>query len=177
MDEEDFNRLLEWLDPEREAACAKYSIIYRNIVKFFACRGCHEAEDCADETFNRVTARVRELREREVNPPLYFYGVAKNVFREWLRKSRRARPAPPPPPERDDLALDCLDKCLAELAGESRETVVGYYRGEGRARIRSRESLARALGITLNALRVRACNLRAALRDCVAECVRRGAGV
>ena len=177
MDEDDFNRLLEWLDPDREAACAKYNTTYRNIVKFLACRGCYEAEDCADVTFNRVAEQAQRLREKNVRPALYFYGVAKNVFYEWLRKSRHAPSDPPPPPERDDLALDCLDECLAGLTADSRELVVEYYRDEGRAKIKNREKLARKLGITMNALRIRACNIRASLRGCVAECVRRGEGV
>jgi DNA-directed RNA polymerase specialized sigma24 family protein len=175
MDEEDFNRLLQWLDPDHEAACVKYNTIHRNLVKFFACRGCYEAEDCADRTFNRVVPQVQRLSETNAEPGRYLYGVAKNIFREWLRESRRTPPDPPPPLERDDLALDCLDECLAGLPADSRELVVEYYRGEGREKIRNREKWARKLGITMNALRIRACNIRASLRACVAECVRQGA--
>jgi len=176
IDEEDFNRLLEWLNPDREAACAKYATIYRNLVKFFTCRGCYEAEKCADDTIDRVIPKVQKIRETYVeDPALYFYGVAKNILHEWLRESRRAPPEPPPPPERDDPGLDCLDECLAHLPADSRELVIEYSRDEGRAKIKNREKWARKLGITMNALRIRACNIRASLRRCVAECVRQGA--
>jgi DNA-directed RNA polymerase specialized sigma24 family protein len=175
--EADFNLLLAWLDPDRDAAGEKYEAIRRSLVKFFACRGCYEAEDLAVETIWRVASKAQKLRETYVgDPALYFYGVGQNVYHEWLRESRRGHPdPPPPPPERDDLALDCLDECLAGLPADSRELVVEYYRGEGRAKIKNREKRARTLGITLNALRIRACHIRASLRRCVAECVRQGA--
>jgi DNA-directed RNA polymerase specialized sigma24 family protein len=151
IDEDDFNRLLEWLNPDRNAASAKYLALRRSLVKFFTCRGCFEAD-----------------------PALYFYGVARNVYNEWLRK-HRPPPDPPPAPERDDLALDCLDECLARLPVESRTLVVEYYRDEGGAKIKSRKSQARSLGITVNALRIKACHVRASLRGCIAECVGRAA--
>ena len=87
-----FDRLLAWLDPERERAAEKYEEIRRRLIKIFACRGCLAPEDAADRTINRVTGKLEELPETyQRDPILYFYAVAKRVHQE---ETRDARPAP-----------------------------------------------------------------------------------
>jgi DNA-directed RNA polymerase specialized sigma24 family protein len=170
--QESFDRLLRWLDPDRERAGAKYETIRRRLVAIFTSRGCHEAEDLADETINRVTAKVHEIAEGYTGEPaLYFYGVASRVHLEYLR-----RPAPKPPPvprptAEVELEHECFEHCIGRLPAAQRELVLRYYRGVKRAKIDHRKQLAEELGIALNALRIRAHRIRAALQKCVRDCL------
>jgi len=66
--------------------------------------------------------------------------------------------------------LDCLDRCLLTLKPDQRELVVDYYRDAQRQRIDRRRDLAAKLGITMNALGIRACRIRGTLETCVATC-------
>lgn len=172
LDQGSFDRLLAWLHSDREQAGRKYEDIRRRLIKLFACRGCHEAEDLADETINRVARKTEEITESySGDPALYFYGVANKVHHEYLRK----KPAPPPPPplESDDAEreYECLDQCMQQLASDSRELVLQYYHEEKRAKIEHRKQLALSLGIGINALRLRAFRIREALQRCVLRCL------
>src|ERR1044072_6747769 len=90
-----FDKFLTWLNPNREQAATKYEEVRRKLIKIFACRGCAEAEDLADETINRVIRKMQELIDSYVgDPALYFYGVARNVHLEYVRKSPPALPLP-----------------------------------------------------------------------------------
>lgn len=176
VDQATFDQLLGWLNPEREQAAARYEEIRRRLITIFTCRGCPEAEDLADETFDRVARKVQEIAPTYVGDPAhYFYGVAHNVHLEYLRKQFRPGPPPPPPPAQveDEAtpAYECLEKCMQKLAAAERELVLQYYQEEKRAKIEHRKLLAKRLGIALNALRIRAYRTRAALQKCVQECV------
>jgi DNA-directed RNA polymerase specialized sigma24 family protein len=171
-----FDSLLTWLDADHDRAGEKYEQIRRRLIKFFTCRGRHDAEELADETINRVALKAPELSKEYVgDPSLYFYGVAQKIFLESLRKPPAA-PPPPPPPEPADLERDyeCLDRCLAELAADNRVLVLDYYREDGRAKIERRKEMARRLGIALNALRIRAFRIRMSLQQCVQKCIEQG---
>ena len=177
IDAEDFERLLTLLAQDRDAAAERYVTIQRGLVKMFAGRRCHEAEDLADETMFRVARKTRTLRKYTGDFAFYIYRVARFIHLEWLRRSRRAPPDPPPaPPAPDEIALSCQDECLAALPADDRELVVGYHQRRGREKIENRRELARKSGLSANALRIKVFKLRALLRDCIEECVARQAG-
>jgi hypothetical protein len=48
-----------------------------------------------------------------------------------------------------------------------RELIREYYRGDQRERIANRRALSAKLGLTQNALSIRACRIRSALEACV----------
>lgn len=171
------DNLLSWLDPDREKAGAKYEAIRTRLIKLFTCRGCHEAEDLADETINRVTSKLGELiGTYQGDPALFFYGVAKKVRQEYeKRKFKRATPPPPAQPDEAEQLYECLDACMRALPGDQRRLILEYYREDKRAKIDNRKRLAAELGIAVNALRIRAHRVKAALRQCVEECMRRQA--
>jgi RNA polymerase sigma factor (sigma-70 family) len=175
LDQESFDTLLGWLNQDRELAARKYEEIRRRLIKIFTCRGCVEAEDLADETFDRVTRKAREVARTYVgDPALYFYGVAHNVHLEHLRgKFRRPLPAIEPQVrvEESEPEYECLEECLRRLTRDDRELVLQYYQEEKRAKIENRKHLARQLGIAINALRIRAYKIRVILQQCVQECV------
>jgi DNA-directed RNA polymerase specialized sigma24 family protein len=82
-------------------------------------------------------------------------------------------------PEPDDgltireQRLECLDCCLQSLKPEQRELVVEYYRDTKRQKIDRRRELAARLGISMNALGIRAWRIRSALESCVETCCKR----
>jgi RNA polymerase sigma factor (sigma-70 family) len=167
--------LLGWLNPDRELAAAKYEDIRRRLITIFTCRNCAEAEELADETFDRVMRKVPDISRTYVGDPApYFYGVAHKIHLEYLRKKRRPLPPAPsrePEEEEPETAYDCLEECIGKLTPNERELVLQYYREEKRAKIDHRKQLAEGLGIGLNALRIRAYRIRAVLQKCVRECL------
>lgn len=173
LSQEVFDAFLDWLSVDREQAGKKYEEIRRKLIKIFTCRGCTVAEDLADETINRVTRKVQEIKDTYVGDPAhYFYGVAHNVHLEYLRKRAEAVPPPPPQPSDDiEPEYECLEQCMQTLPPQNRELVLQYYQEEKRAKIDHRRKLAQSLGIELNALRIRAHRIRASLQDCMRQCL------
>src|SRR5829696_7990026 len=158
MSPESFEALLCWLDPDREKAGFKYELIRTGLINFFTGRGHCEAEDLADETINRVISRLHEVSNQVTGEPArYFFGVARKVQLEYLR--RRVPHAPPESAidsDRVELEYRCLEKCMARLSPENRDLVLRYYELDGRAKIEKRKQLAEELEIAPNALRIRA---------------------
>jgi RNA polymerase sigma factor (sigma-70 family) len=184
--------LLARLDTDHERAGQKYEHIRQGLVTFFECRGGFSPEDQADETINRVARRLSEGKEIYTeNPASYFYGVARNVLKEHWEIPQPASDSLETLPQFKDLAddparnaqrqsernleeqqLECLERCMRELASKDRDLISDYYQGETSLKIRNRKSLAEKLGIPVNALRIRALRIREKLEDCVGRCVK-----
>ncbi|MFL6332467.1 MAG: RNA polymerase sigma factor [Pyrinomonadaceae bacterium] len=176
LTKEQFDQLLAWLDADPGRAADKYEAIRRKLITIFLNRGCDEAEDLADDTINRVATKVPSLQDNYVGEKAhYFYGVAKNVFKEHLRRCRRRLQTPPPPTPRNELEtpLECLDECLAKLEPESRELILRYYAEEKQAKIASHREMGTQLQVNAGALRARAHRIRVKLEKCVLECLAR----
>ncbi|MDM7921418.1 MAG: hypothetical protein QUS14_03880 [Pyrinomonadaceae bacterium] len=173
---EEFKDLLRWLGPDKDAATDRYFSIRRGLVKMFEVRGCLDADELADETIDRVVKKASILVETyQGEPAAYFYGVAKNVFRESVRKPRGEELpdniAAFDPDDGDEGRFKCLDKCLAELTKDDRGLIVGYYAFEPGEKIPARRSLASSLGVTMNHLRIRAFRIRESLHKCLSQCM------
>ncbi|HEX8288881.1 MAG TPA: hypothetical protein VF556_12845 [Pyrinomonadaceae bacterium] len=175
--EEDFNVLLNWLDHNRESAAHKYEKIRQRLIRIFTGRGCFEAEELADETFNRVTQKIPQLVGSYVGEPaLYFYGVADKIHLEWLRRQKKTQQLRLP--ERDEcdeadleIEYECLENCLKNLPVDQHELIVEYYREEKSAKIENRRKLAKKYGFGANALQVKASRIRRQLKECLRNCV------
>ena len=168
--------MLRWLDPDCERAAEKYEVIRSKLIRMFARKGCWMAEELTDITMTRVANKVHEIAPTYIgNPALYFYGVAQNVYREWLKwlDDQRKAQSPPPPdtPEVNELRLLCLDGCLEKLDPDSREFIIEYYRADKRAKIDGRKALADRFGVALNAIRMRAHRTKATLHQCIKGCL------
>lgn len=173
LTQEAFDRLLDWLEADRDRAGEKYETVRLRLIKIFTCRGCGEADDLADETINRVTAKLGEIAKTYAgDPALYFYGVAQKIHLEYLRKSRPPE-IPPPPILANNIEEEyaCLEQCMERLPQENRALVLEYYQEEKRAKIDHRRKLAEQLGIAVNALRIRAHRIRLQLQQCVQDCL------
>jgi RNA polymerase sigma factor (sigma-70 family) len=188
---EAFDMLLASLDADRERAAERYEMIRARLLKFFECRGCPQPEDLTDDTINRVTRRLYEGQQIwTAEPASYFYGVARNVLREYWASPEREFATldalPPAHPYIDALKqqeidsqrlhaerrLDWLVACLDQLPAESRALILDYYQGDHRERIRHRRQMAERLGIPPNALRIRVHRIRARLECLFTEQLR-----
>lgn len=69
------------------------------------------------------------------------------------------------------MRYECFERCLQSLPDENRDVILEYYQEEKRSKIDRRKTLAERLGVPLNALRIRACRIRAKLETCVGDCV------
>lgn len=183
LTQEDFDTLLAWLGPDREQAGYKYEDIRHSLIKFFSWRGCHEAEDMADEAINRVTQRLPELvATYRGNPALYFHGVARKMLLEHGRRGHETEALPPTGEIKDtksdatpidlEREYECLERCLQQLSAEDRELILLYYQEEKQAKIDIRRNLAERLDIETNNLRVRVHRIRKTLHKCIKNCLK-----
>ena len=181
-----FERLLSWLDDGTESHGERYLEMRRRLVSYFDRRNRPAADELADETLNRVARTLEQTGGIATRPPArYCYVIARFVLLEDLRRERRhvgldetrqtidVRASMAEPTE--DLTLreqrlDCLDRCLERLKPEQRMLIVDYYRDSRRQKIERRRELADRLGISMNALAIRACRIRDALLTCLEEC-------
>jgi DNA-directed RNA polymerase specialized sigma24 family protein len=179
---EALDRLLALLGPDRDSAALRYEAIRRRLARLFAWRGFPNGEELADLTFDRVARKVEEGADvYAADPYSYLHGVALRIAQEQARTAQRERPLldvarrdPVPDPEateQEERRLACLDECLAALPAEARELLRRYHGGEHP--IADRRELARQLGVSATALRLRMFRLRNGLHDCVSQCCRR----
>jgi RNA polymerase sigma factor (sigma-70 family) len=174
---ESFDKLLTYLDPDREQAGEKYLVIHRKLVKFFEWRGADSPDELADETLNRVARKISQ-GEAIQDVGSYCGGIARLLFLEHLKERERESTAieqlPPPVQELEsddeEIQMKCFESCMASLPPDNRELIIEYYQDERSAKIERRRRLAERLGMPLNALRIRAHRIRAKLEDCVREC-------
>ena len=170
---EQFDSLLSWLSSDRELAGTKYETIRGGLVRVFVSKGFNDAEDLADETMNRVMIRLADIRENyDGEPSRYFYGVARNVLREQMRRKELATEVSViwVDPEPTSEERECLEKCLRMLPDPKRDLILDYYLYEGHEKIEQHKQMAAELAISEGALRVRVHHLRARLEGCVREC-------
>ena len=179
LTQEQFDKLLDWLDADRDQAAARYALIQLRLIRFFASRGCVDAEYLADKTINIVACKkVGGLPDYIGDKSLYFHGVAKNVYWQHIRvppdeslTDSTVQPIAPPDPE-PDLMETFLEGCMQNLDAEDRKLVLRYQEGEKQEKIRLRKVLAREIGITLNALRIKMYRLHLRLEKCIEQRLR-----
>jgi DNA-directed RNA polymerase specialized sigma24 family protein len=187
------HQLLLWLDEGADSSGEKYLEMRRRLVAYFDRKNCLSPDELADETLNRVARRLEEEGAiTGLAPAHYCYTTAKFVFLEYLRRIERHQvnledvPLSSPAasvlvasPAADDATApeaqrqDCFAQCLQNLEPDNRELIIQYYHGQQRTKIENRRAMAARLGITMNALSIRACRLRDRLEACVKGCMKR----
>jgi hypothetical protein len=189
-----FDRLLEWLDDGIDSRGQTYLDIRQRLVAYFDRRNRPFPDDLADETLNRIAWTLDEDGAITVTPPArYCYVVARFVLFEDTRRREHAHVSLSGPRRLDTWAhgstrpdvdadadsahrdrrerqFDCLDRCVQTLNAAQQTLILDYYQDQRRAKIDRRRALAERLGITMNALAVRACRIRDTLEACVDEC-------
>ncbi|HZF38990.1 MAG TPA: hypothetical protein VE715_09210 [Blastocatellia bacterium] len=186
-----FDSLLTQLGPDRESAARAYIELRRALFIFFAARGAVSPDEMTDETINRAARRLSEgKRITTESPANYFYGVARNVWRESLAKGNVLIPLSDGDPSggvqttpydllvasgeqiETEIRQECLEQCLGRLDPEDRKLVVSYYQFSGGEKIENRKRLAAHLGLPGNTLRQKVARLRSRLAECVTICRR-----
>lgn len=180
-----FELLLFRLDPDTDSASAKYEDLRVRVTRIFQWKGCpdSEADALADLTLDRIAAKLSQGENIE-NVNAYAAAVVRFVWLEHQRK-RKEDAAGDDLPEvavQPDLTvfddaderMRCLRKCMAEIAGSEndRRLILGYYDTEAGGKNKdNRRQLAEIFGISMSALKVRACRIRARLEACINDCV------
>jgi RNA polymerase sigma factor (sigma-70 family) len=140
-------------------------------VKFFSWRRCADPDNLADETITRALKAIAEERPIYTSKPYsYIYGIASNVFREYLReKSQREHISIDLPPEAIILedSLKCREICLRRLSPDKLNILETYYAGG-----EERRALAQRLRVPINTLRGTIHRIKQELRACYEECLK-----
>jgi len=171
---EKFANFLAWLSPDSDSAGEEYERLRFRLCTFFSQRRCSFPDELADETINRVILKSSE--ENIENKLAYCYGVARNVYRESLRKERshlnidEVTIAVKAPAEQS-FSGECLDKCLAELSPESQNLILDYFSEVKLAKIELHRRISERLEMTQTALRMRVMRIKQKLKVCVQECM------
>jgi RNA polymerase sigma factor (sigma-70 family) len=180
------SRLLEWLDDGVESNGERYLEMHRRLVSYFDRRNRFAADELADETLRRIARTLEQSGVIITRPPArYCYVVARFVLLEDIRRARRqvpfdeveasvaerdaGRPGADEGPASDEQRFDCLDRCLQGLRADERTLIVEYYGGAGRYGAEHRLRMAERMGISKNALCIRATRIRERLLNCVAH--------
>ncbi len=183
-----FEKLLKWLDADdRDRAGVKYEDIRHSLIKILTWNGCNEAEELADQAINIVTDKIDEISETygsDDDPALYFYGVARKLRLESIRRAKRRATLPEdiiaetPPPDvtgdelrRSERLDECMKHCVAALSQHNRETAIAYYLYSKQAKIANRRAMAEEAGVTLSNLRVKMYRIRLSLEKCIRRCL------
>ena len=184
LTQEVWDSFIALLDADPERAGHRYESVRKKLIFFFRSRQCIPPEDWADEVLGRV---IRKSVEEEIRSfELYTLGIAKKVASEAYRdRANRSRaleldlPAPVLDPEiwkEQDQRMNCLEECLQRLFARDRDLVLEYYRHVRQEKIQTKIKMAKELGISMGALRVRASRIRERLADCVKTCMNAGCG-
>jgi RNA polymerase sigma factor (sigma-70 family) len=169
--EEQVDLLLGSLEPHLPDSVQRYKHLRLNLVKYFAWKRCDDPEELADEVISRVIKKLSTGEEiYSENPYTYIYGIAKNVFREYLRSLENERDLSETllvQHSRQEQIEDCRRNCLLKLSPEKLEILQEYYLStEGR------EAQAQEAHISLNALRLQVHRIRQELRACQKDCLK-----
>lgn len=177
LTEDDFNNLLEVLDPDRKRAAEQYEHLRRSLIRYFDWRGSTSAEKDADDTIDRLARKLHEGAVEDVYA--YALGVARNVARESLRvqqkesSSLQSLASLASDPDLDmnlERRFECFETCLARLPAVKQELILSYYQGDKRTKIASRRRMAELAGIPINRLRIQAHRIRERLESCINQC-------
>ncbi len=175
-----FRQLLDWLDEGVNSDGSRYLEIRRRLVLYFDRKNCLTPDELADETLNRVARRIEDEGGISTDTPAHYcYIVARFVLLEDLRRSPQklldehvaAFPDSTEQQQQAERRLHCLERCMATLDSDERSLIVSYYQGEQRSKIENRKTIALRLGVSINALSIRACRIRTKLETCMRKCL------
>ena len=178
--DDNFEALLNWLNPDRERAGEMYETIRQQLIKMFAWNRFHDPDDLADETIDRVMRRVREIRlGYSGDPRLYFFGVAKNILHEARRRERKNWSLDETElrhqirtDENSEQLYECLDRCMLKLPPDRRALLLAYYQESKQAKIDTRRELATKFDLSPAALRMVVYRTLNKLETCIQKCMK-----
>jgi DNA-directed RNA polymerase specialized sigma24 family protein len=176
---EAWDKFLALLDADDQVAGERYEGIRKRLVIFFEGRNCRGAEDLADKAIVRVIKKVHAGEEID-NVMRYSFGVAKiirreegeivrreNLIQQELLRSGADFVSPDDFDDESELRFVAFEHCLELLPPAKRTFILNYYEDTGRDKIDNRKSLSEKLGISQNAVTLRAYQIRKKLEKCI----------
>ncbi|HKQ77723.1 MAG TPA: hypothetical protein VJ810_28765 [Blastocatellia bacterium] len=172
LNEVAFFRLLTRLNSDPVLAGEEYEKLRARLIYFFERKGCRIPAELGDETINRVARKVEEgIKIEDVFK--FSHGVARLVLlehwndpeREWAQLNEQLS-SPESDPEYEQNLLGCMKKCLDALPSEERDLIVNNCTMNKK----DKDDLARSLGLTINAFRLRIFRIRTKLHECRKKC-------
>jgi hypothetical protein len=175
LSEDAFSRLLARLNADPAVAGEEYEKLRTRLIYFFERKGSRIPAELGDETINRVARKIAE--GHEIKDLFKFSsGVARLVLlehwddpkRDWDQLDERLSSPRFDDREFDEHQLACMKKCLHTIAPAERDLIIRNCttNKDGKAEI------ARALELTINALRLKVFRIRRRLHDCYEKCLR-----
>lgn len=169
INEEAFDKLLARLEPDLTDPMARYKQLRLKMIKFFQWKRCGDAESLADETIARTAKSILEGNEIYAdNPYVFILVIARNVYREYVRKEIKHRTlmsnlSEPETELRD--SEDCKVQCLLSLPPDKLRLLQEYFLDE-----KSSKQLAEEHKTTINGLRLQIHRLKKGLQSCFENC-------
>src|SRR5262245_43217109 len=178
-EQDPFHAFLAWLSPQKIEDGEAYEKARQRLIIFFASRKCRDPESLVDKTIDIAILKFKKAEmPAEAQPIAYLFGIARNVFLEYLRKDEKEQAANANSQQhRSDSHLEverkhaCLDRCLNELPQDDRTILLTYYSQTKRAKIKMHRELAERYKLTANALRNRVFRLNQRMARCVNNCL------
>ncbi len=169
----EFQALLDRLGSNPLEAAYHYERLRSKMIQLFVWERCTEAEELADDCFDRVARKLEDGIEIH-SIPAFLAAVARVVVKEYRSKKQREftvleqfRLRNDAPAADAEQAAAQLEACLSRFLPKQRTLLLQYYEGDHSQRIANRKRLAEKLGIHTNALRNRAMRLRYLLEACM----------
>jgi len=182
LTKERLDKLLLYLNSDRDRAGELYEILRLKLLQYFKRRSLAFAEELTDKTLDRLIRKIEEGEEiLDVNR--YCIGLARWIWREFQRN----------PEALDISSVELTDNsvtpsesllrkerkafyyhCLQELERDDRELIVEYSHYENMSHQEARRVIAMRRKISLTALRVRVTRIRKKLKACYADCLEKG---
>jgi DNA-directed RNA polymerase specialized sigma24 family protein len=92
LTKEEFDKLLQWLNPDRDRAAEEYESIRRKLIEIFVNYGSHTPDELADLTIDCVVRKLDKMRERNLsNPAKSFSRTAFYIMLEWRKKRKEVQ--------------------------------------------------------------------------------------
>jgi len=178
LSQDDFDLLLKWFGPDRDASAKKYLEAHERLTRLFRFNGCNRPEDLADEVMDRIAKKPPALDNPNVHIAVLL-GYARNVLREHWRERTlvgeerdiNEKPSVAGETAIKEISGRCLDGCLERLGEADRRFVLEYHKYEPGGKITHRKAMAEKRQTTLNALRLKASRLKSLVATCVKRCV------
>ena len=176
MHKASLDKILNLLGPDDDAAAAEYCKLHERISRFFESNSIDDPESLADEAIDRLGRRATEpgTKENIRNLSVFALGIARLLLLEEFRRQKRQadtnrswaeqRSKPSPDAEAMDEALQ---RCLKRLQPDRRRLIERYYTFGDRKKAEIHQSLAKEIGVTVDALRNRAMRAREDLEECM----------
>lgn len=170
--------LFKLLEPGSQSTEKGFWQCRLKLIKFFGWRYCEDPDNLADETISRLLKNVRAGQAISAdNPYSYVYGIAMNVFKEYLRAKKKHALLTDIDEARETAVQpatdDCKKQCFEQLPLEKRELLARYYMEDDDGR----DEIAREQELTLNALRLQIHRIKQGLRRCREDCQKHSAGM